>query len=307
MSDSPDPHTGLARQTLLAELEAAVEDHLIWLSQWHRRLFFSDPVDAGDISWDPGALCRFGSWYARNKHRAVINQPAVRALAAHHETLHDSAEALATLMRQGKPVSRDRYAEMLGGFQHFINQARRLEKAFSAAAADLDPLTGLYNRNALYRNIAIEQARAARSGQSLCLGMADLDHFKKVNDTYGHHVGDIVLATAAERFTSHLRPFDTLYRFGGEEFLFTLPEADPETGADILDRLRRALSDTEIDIGEAEKLRVTASFGVSPLTDDDDVMTIINRADAALYHAKETGRNQVKIWTAETPMPSAES
>lgn len=157
-----------------------------------------------------------------------------------------------------------------------------------------DALTGLLNRASGLARLQRELSVTERTGRLVGVAMIDLDHFKKVNDTYGHAAGDSVLVEAAKRMTAHMRPYEDLARFGGEEFLVVLTECDLTAAECVAERLRSCIADREIDVPGA-KLAVTASIGVacsSQLEHPTDKL-LISLADAALYRAKEQGRNRV--------------
>ncbi|GAA5512803.1 putative diguanylate cyclase DgcC [Deinococcus carri] len=153
-----------------------------------------------------------------------------------------------------------------------------------------DPLTHLPNRRALYA--AIERLlEEVRQGTPGCLILLDLDHFKRINDTFGHNAGDGVLLESARLLRSALRDSDDLGRWGGEEYLIALPGVTPEQGRQIAGRLRDRLA-AHVFPGVGQ---VTASFGVTPCTPHDDLGSSMARADLALYAAKAAGRNQVAL------------
>jgi len=177
----------------------------------------------------------------------------------------------------------------------FIGQARRLQSAFRHAISDLDPLTGVRNRQAMLVEVGRERERALRTRLPCAIALGDLDYFKKINDTYGHGAGDTVLGAAAALYVGHLRPYDLLYRYGGEEFLFCLPNVDLDGASLALDRLRVALEEMTIDLGTGKTVKVTTSFGLAAVDDSESLERTIERADAALYEAKSGGRNRVVI------------
>ena len=154
--------------------------------------------------------------------------------------------------------------------------------------AHTDPLTGLPNRRALYREIE-ELLTQTRQGVGGCLILLDVDHFKRVNDTFGHNVGDEVLIRLAALIRAELRGGDTVGRWGGEEFLITLPGLPAALGGQVAERLRGHLEQQVFGHGQG----VTASFGVTCCTVSDDLQGCIARADRALYAAKTAGRNRV--------------
>ncbi|WP_178006166.1 sensor domain-containing diguanylate cyclase [Marinospirillum perlucidum] len=160
-----------------------------------------------------------------------------------------------------------------------------------------DRLTGLLNRGYWEECLQQEFLREQRSQGQSSLIIFDIDHFKKVNDTYGHQAGDEVIRQAAQLLKQEARATDFPGRYGGEEFVLLLPDT-PEAGAqEVAERLRQALESKVIEYGELS-LKVTISLGVSGFTKQlDTAQTWLERADQALYQAKEAGRNQVKCWS----------
>ncbi len=159
--------------------------------------------------------------------------------------------------------------------------------------ATTDELTELANRRTFIDALNRAIVRARTSGKStLCVAILDIDHFKSINDRFGHPAGDTVLHMVAKRTTEALRSRDVVGRLGGEEFGIILPAADTSTARIACDRMREALCASPIATTDAI-IQVTVSVGVAQLQDGDDAASLIARADAALYEAKNTGRNQV--------------
>jgi two-component system cell cycle response regulator len=162
--------------------------------------------------------------------------------------------------------------------------------------ASRDPLTGLWNRSEIFRVLENELARALREGTLLAVLMADLDHFKRINDTYGHLAGDSVLRAAAVRMREAARPYDTVSRYGGEEFVIVISDCDREKAIGIAERVRECIGGSPMDTSEG-LLGVTISIGVATAVDfpGEDPNILLHAADAALYRAKDAGRNRVEI------------
>jgi two-component system, cell cycle response regulator len=164
-----------------------------------------------------------------------------------------------------------------------------------------DPLTGCYNRSYLNERFPQELRRSQRYSHVLSVVLADIDHFKKVNDTYGHQAGDEVLKAFADCIDQQIRKkVDWVVRYGGEEFLIVLPETACEGGHSMAERLRIAVGELAIQVG-GEEIRITASFGgvsAKLSSQDDSAMDmdkLINKADEQLYRSKGEGRNRVNI------------
>ena len=168
---------------------------------------------------------------------------------------------------------------------------RRLE-----ALATTDPLTRLLNRRALLERLSIEVDRAHRYGSSLSLLLLDIDHFKAINDTAGHLVGDGVLRQLGELLAYSVRTADVVARYGGEEFVVILPETSSDGGVIFAERLRDTVERHAFDVSSEEPLHLTASIGVAtfPSPRVESTEDLFARADEALYRAKSGGRNQVR-------------
>ncbi len=175
------------------------------------------------------------------------------------------------------------------------NLRRRLQEKHEQAVRD--PLTGLHNRLAYDERIIQEFARWKRYGQPMVLMMIDIDHFKQVNDNYGHKAGDKALVLIADQIRNHLRESDFLARFGGEEFIVLMPETNLDAATLAADKLLKAVEQCEFHYQNA-KVTITISAGLAQLRKDDTTESLFQRADQAMYHAKETGRNRCLIETS---------
>jgi len=162
--------------------------------------------------------------------------------------------------------------------------------------ATTDDMTGLFNRRQILRRFEEECERTRRSGGALCCLMLDVDHFKHVNDDFGHQAGDEVLRMIATQARKALRVYDAVGRYGGEEFIAILPGAELTTAQAIAERLRAAIETTVIlQTATGEPRPITASLGLAQWRTGDTVEGLIHRADEALYRAKAGGRNRVEV------------
>jgi diguanylate cyclase (GGDEF)-like protein len=193
-------------------------------------------------------------------------------------------------------------------------EAARLAKTFAAqaaitienarlyaelqVAATSDPLTGLHNRRHFFVLAAQELSRARRHDRPLSAIMLDIDQFKRVNDTYGHAVGDSVLEEAAAVMGAEIRNNDVIARYGGEEFVILLPETDLSIAQEVAERVRKKIAQTDFLSGNGP-VHITASLGVATLQPDwYSIDPLLQFADSALYMAKAKGRNRVEMWGA---------
>jgi diguanylate cyclase (GGDEF)-like protein len=184
---------------------------------------------------------------------------------------------------------------------HLIATVRtRAERARSLKARIVrDSLTGLYNHTHSLQLLEDASSRARRDGQPLCFAMIDIDHFKKVNDTYGHPMGDRVIKSLALFLKQRLRKTDHIGRYGGEEFAVVLPETSPEDAAKVLDDIRQRFAEIRYPAQPGD-LTCTFSCGIAALTPDTDLKLITQQADEALYQAKRSGRNRVATFVTVT-------
>ena len=179
----------------------------------------------------------------------------------------------------------------VAGFAY--DRARKFEHGKDLAMRD--GLTGLINHRTLHESFRTEKIRADRKGYNIGVLMMDIDHFKKVNDTYGHPIGDVVIKGIADAISGEIRKeIDVVARYGGEEFVVGLIDTTPEGMVETAERIRKAVGKLVFDVHQSEPLRVTVSIGAYLVTPDfHDMKAALNNADQALYKAKEGGRNQV--------------
>ena len=205
-------------------------------------------------------------------------------------------ERLATMLVFALTIGRCMF---LGMFSSSIQQSLyqsglKLKEAYKRIEelAELDELTGAFNRRCIMRMLEEEITRCARNGSSCAIALIDLDWFKRINDTYGHPTGDEVLRTFAISMFANIRSIDRFGRYGGEEFLLVLPDLSVDAAARALDRLRAIIADLDWS-AFSPGMRVTISAGVATLAAGETADTFLARADSALYAAKAKGRNRV--------------
>jgi diguanylate cyclase (GGDEF)-like protein/PAS domain S-box-containing protein len=201
-------------------------------------------------------------------------------------------------------------ARYLGAFMLDQRPRHALEAQTAALLAQLeqqalsDSLTGLPNRRAFDAEAARACSRAQRNASALTLGVADIDHFKRVNDKYGHPAGDLVLRAVARIISEAARASDSVARTGGEEFGLLFPDAAPEQARSVAERIRHAVADAHIALPDGREVHVTVSIGLAGVVGAGTELALNaanERADAALYRAKNQGRNRTELAPSAPP------
>ena len=256
---SPDPETLHQLESIIAQVSVTSADLATSVDRFH--------VDTGPMLADLGAT------------------PTKEAFAC---LLREFTRSTSTLQ-----LTVDASHRELGEIRRQLDQANgELKRA--KELAHTDPLTGLSNRRALSELIVRDIARAHRTKEAFCVAILDIDHFKRVNDRYGHAAGDQALMHVAFVAKSGVRETDAICRYGGEEFIILLPGASAEGAYFVIDRMRKMVEKTPFMFGGA-KITLRYSAGVAELQADEDAEGLLERADRALYQAKRSGRNRVNM------------
>ncbi|MCD6218568.1 diguanylate cyclase [bacterium] len=251
------------------------------------------PVDVPEFTEEPTEI-PLGTFPPRNHTESESPTIFTVPLEARHTTL-----GTLTLETHKTAAKRDYYLKTLHLMAYHISLALNNALLYQEIhrLSTVDELTGLPNRRAFYEDFQNELVRCKRFNDTLSLAMLDIDHFKRVNDTYGHLQGDVVLKNVATVFSSSIRnKVDIIARYGGEEFVILLPRTSLKSARAVIGRLHKTIENHPIDMLESdEKMHITVSVGLVCLEKGADYSldNIINAADKALYEAKETGRNRI--------------
>jgi len=282
----------------ISGIERAISQQTDWFKKWHDRVVVNHDMAAftvGGITDIP-----LGKWYDSDASKAFRNNPGFITLGKRLEELVTQVQGFLTDTPNGEPHPVDDYTQFMNTLLDLNDLVQHLQNDAWRGLTKMDPLTGVRNRHDMMVELDIERERARRTDHPCSVAMVDLDHFKTINDTYGHVVGDMVLRHVSGLIGDQLRPYDIVYRYGGEEFLLCLPNTDLDTAVMVLERLRVKIDQTSMPYGQSGKeISITASFGVAEIDTVEHIVKTIERADMALYDVKQHGRDGVKGWKPE--------
>jgi diguanylate cyclase len=284
-------------RTALEQLQQATHDHDEWQENFLRAIVCGLPSDPNDCLEGARVACHFDRWYYERTPVELWGQPAFAALGMEHEHLHRIAAALLRAVSADAPVVVGDFDDLMAGSAQLRLKLDLLKQEIRGAWRNWDALTGAYGRAGMLSELRAWGELARRKIQPCCIVLMDLDEFKAINDTHGHPVGDEVLAGAVRCLTQCLRPFDNVFRYGGDEFLIALPGTDLEIGQTVIKRVRERLASRPLAVGPGGIARhVTASYGLAMLDPEVSVEESVERADQALLLAKTAGRNRAISW-----------
>lgn len=298
-AEVPIPSFGLNdAQRIARRLAPALQAHGLWIQRVHAALVCRSVEACRELASEgdlPGSL---GCWFADENNEFIRRRPEYETATRQYREVHALAQGLCRRIEQARPISRSKYEDFAAAITRLDSNLEPLINELWDLLRYTDPLTGIATRYAMLPRLREEHQRVRRTGLASSVCMVDLDHFKTVNDTWGHQAGDAVLEAVSAYLVSNLRRYDQVCRYGGEEFVLMLPNTEPVQAAPIVDRLRRGLAALPVRFGD-KTLHVTASFGIAPLIPDEPIGTAIERADLAMYAAKRSGRDRVRIWSSD--------
>lgn len=286
-------------QEILAQLDQALYNHKQWNNNLVRTISCRLPCDKHDILPEAYKECRFGQWYYSDAAKKISDYPGFVAIGEAHQRMHQLTGHLLINLGAHNEVSPADYDNLANALERLRLEIYALKHELETLLYNRDPLTMAMNRITMLPLLREEQELTKRRSESCCIAMLDLDLFKNVNDQYGHGAGDKVLTVIAHYLVEHLRPYDKVFRYGGEEFLLSIQQISLENAVEMVDRIRAEIAALPIEIGLEAPIHITISCGVTLLDPNATIENSIDQADKALYMAKSSGRNCTKTWTPE--------
>lgn len=284
---------------IIQQLDMAIRNHEEWFSSLNRQMLCRLPFDQRDLHENAYRECLFGQWLYQHSHPALRDHPAFESIEKEHQRMHQLAARVLVAAQESGSAQPDDYDHFSNSLQRLRLEVQTLKRELETTYYNRDSLTGANTRVGMLTYLREQLELVKRGNQQLTISMMDLDHFKTLNDAHGHVVGDQVLAGVARFLLDNIRPYDRLYRYGGEEFLLSLSHTGAAEALTMIERLRNGIERHEIVTDGDERLQVTASFGLVEVTAGSSIEEAVHRADQALYQAKLLGRNQARLWTTE--------
>ncbi len=287
----------VALRTTLQQLQQASHDHAEWYENLIRTIVCQLPCDPGELADSAYRNCRFGLWYYSETSAALRQQSMFGAMAAEHQHAHAVAGRLLRGTMAGTPIVQAEFDELVAVSSRLRLELDSLRHEVQDILRSSDALTGAYGRARLLPELREWRELAKRNVQQCCIVFMDLDHLKQINDTHGHAVGDRILAGAVGYVIGHLRPYDKVFRYGGDEFVISLPGIDLVNAQHLVERMREGFGRVPFVVSDqGHPIHATASFGLALLEPDLSAEQSIDRADKALLAAKAAGRDRVVAW-----------
>lgn len=283
-------------QGVIAQLKESVYNHQQWYNALIRTFVCKLQADQHDINPEAHTGCRFGQWYYGKAPEKLHLHPGFIALGEEHKRMHHLARLLLIATDAGSIITTLDYDNFANALERLRLEISALERELEDTLFNHDSLTGAITRFGILPMLRDQQELVKRHVQLCYIAMMDLDNFKAINDLHGHQAGDRVLTEVVRYLLKHLRPYDKVFRYGGEEFLLCMPYTDSTPGYDRVQELNEGIAAMTIDIGEKAPINISASFGLVLLDPEVPVETSIDRADKAMYAAKSAGRNCVRMF-----------
>jgi diguanylate cyclase (GGDEF)-like protein len=300
---TPGVMTGRSMETIFAaattafveRLDGAIEAHMNWTRRILRCAVLRTRPDDDVMHRDAHLLCRFGRWFAQSRAAFLaLNADKTQSIERAHHAMHDAIRRICDSVVTQQPGSESDLIAFEANQEELLRLLSEIKTQALTTAARHDPLTGLPMRYGIEQEFDLCLRDANRRGELLYAAMIDIDHFKLVNDTDGHPVGDAALKQFAATLRRSIQENEPLYRFGGEEFLLLLRATTAESARLALARLLDAIRSAPVVVDDL-RLSITATIGAARVAPEDDMAVSVAAADALLYQGKRGGRDRVVL------------
>ena len=286
-----------ALRSILEQLDQATQDHLEWHANLLRVIICQLPCDPSDLASNAHRRCLFGQWYYQRASAELKDQPAFTAIGIEHQRIHQIATGILREITAGRTMDRAGFNELVASSLRLRRELERLRREVQVEMRSRDVLTGAHDREQVLPELRRWREPVSRGTMPCCIVLMDIDRLQEVNESQGHAIGDALLADVVHFLREHLRTDDKVFRYGGDEFLVSLPGADLAIARAVVGRIRAGLAQRQLFVAGAHSaLQVTASFGVAPLDPLVRVEDAIDRAAQALLLARTAGGNRVICW-----------
>lgn len=290
------PELSPETDTFITELDAAVEAHMNWTRRILRCAVLRTTPGEDVLGPLAHTLCRFGSWFTSHRaHFEALEPQATQRVEEVHQAMHDAIRAICANVLAGQPGQQPDLEAFEQSQTELLGLLARFKTLILSNAVRHDPLTGLPLRYGIESDFTLCQKDARRNRSLLYVVMIDVDHFKRVNDSYGHLVGDMVLRHLAHTLKRNLRSNEPLYRFGGEEFLWLMQCKSITEAEQSAQRLLMTIRTTPFPFNGGHPLTLTVTVGLAQVGDEEELSSAIKRSDVALYEGKNAGRDRYVI------------
>jgi len=302
-ADSDNQAGDLLSRDVPAAIADAILEHETWLAAWLRAAICGLPAGAEVTSEDSHLNCRFGRWYLHNSRAGLLDGKLFADLGRMHREVHEAGRYLMAKRLAGEPIPADEYDAMMDVAGKFRKIAIRVQELHGrpeeGTVVDDDDLAELQSRLNMLSELEREWERASRSGCPVCLIMVRPDNLGAVAKTYGQIGVNRVVASLATRLFAHLRPYDSVFRYGRTEFLVCVPDADAAQAEAVAIRLDELVAGAPVGLSDDVELAVTARFGIALSDSKSAVQEVLNRASHAANMAGSAAGERIVAWSAE--------
>jgi diguanylate cyclase (GGDEF)-like protein len=297
------PDTDVLSRDIPTAIADAILEHETWLAAWQRAALCGLPHHEEATIGSSYDACRFGRWYAHNGGAGLLEGKLFSDLGRMHRELHEAASYLMNKVKAGGLLPADEYDAMLDVADKFRKIAVRIQELHGhpdeGTVADNDDLAEMQSRLNMLSELEREWERAARSGRPACLILVRPNGLKQVAETYGQIGIDRIFVSLAARLFAHLRPYDSVFRYGRTGFLICVPDSDATRADIVASRLDQLVSNDSVMLSDEIEIPVSARFGIALSSSKNSVQEVLDRAQRATNMAGSAEGERIVAWSPE--------